>query len=351
MKNLTHKLVMFLSATLLFISCDKNDKNEENGQSIYKIQNLGNAGVSAISDFADTKGLTVAQAIPSVSGVSYPANMPILFFFDDKILLSSITAENFIVTENTKQVKGTVSINEQSNGYAILSFMPDKQFAANAAIKIILTTNLFDDAGIGSDEDYVIEYTTTAANNTSFESNGGFESGSSGVTFVGDGNILVGAQGCVSPFGGNSFAAITSGAQLISMDSAIGEATSIMILGPINSNITSVSFKYNFLSAEFQEFVGSIYDDSFVAIVTGQNGAYSEFITSVNTIGTAGNTSCTSFPGMPDNGDAYFGKTGWINKQISFPSMGNNTYIVFIVTDVSDAIYSSIVCIDEVTYN
>lgn len=351
MKKFTRTFAGIVALALLTVSCEKNDNESADSKSVYKILNNGNAGVTTATDTNDSSGLTVAQAIPSVSGEAYPANMPILFFFDDKILLPSITEENFIVTENQKQVKGTVSINEQANGYAILSFIPEKQFAANAAIKIILTTNLQDDAGLGNDEDFTIEYTTTAANNTNFENNSGFESGTNGVTFVGDGNVLIGAQGCVSPFGGTSFAAITSGAQLISMDSAIGNASSIMILGPISSSVSSISFKYNFLSAEFQEFVGSQYDDSFVAVVAGSNGAYSEFITSVNTIGTAGNTACAAFPGMADAGDTYFGTTGWLNKQISFPSMGNNTYIIFIVTDVSDTIYSSIVCIDDVTYN
>ena len=351
MKKFTYTLAGILSLALLTVSCEKNDNDSGDEKSIYKVVNKGNAGVSSITDNADFEGLNVAQAIPSVSNVSYPANMPILFFFDDKILLPSITEENFIVTENEKIVKGTISINEQANGYAILSFTPEKQFAANAAIKIVLTTNLQDDAGLGNSEDYVIEYTTTSANNTDFDNNTGFENSTNGVTFVGDGNLLTGAQGCVSPFGGSSFAAITSGDQLVSGNSAIGEASSIMILGPINSSVSSISFKYNFLSAEFQEYVGSQFDDSFVAVVAGSNGAYSEFITSVNTIGTSGNTACSSFPGMPDNGDSYFGTTGWQDKQILLPNMGTDTYIIFIVTDVSDTIYSSIVCIDDVTYN
>ena len=350
MRKITYSVLGILSLALLTVSCEKNDKESTDSKSIYKILNNGTAGVMEITDTNDSEGLTVAQAIPSVSGETYPANMPILFFFDDKILVPTITAENLIVTENEKKVKGTVSITEQANGYAILSFIPEKQFAANSSIKIILTTDLQDDAGLGNNQDFVIEYMTSSANDTSFTNNSGFENGTNGVTFVGDGSVLVGDQGCVSPFG-TSFAGITSGTQLISSDSAIGDATSLMILGPINSNVSSISFKYNFLSAEFQEYVGSQFDDSFVAVVVGQNGAYSEFITSVNTLGTAGNTACNSFPGMPDNGDSYFGTTGWQNKQMSFPNMGNDTYIIFIVTDVSDTIYSSIVCIDDVTVN
>lgn len=336
----------------MFSGCEKSDSDNDNEtSSFYKVINKGNAGVNSISDFDDVTGLSVAQAIPSVSNRAYPANMPILFFLDDKILLSSITEDNFIVTENDIKIKGIVSVSEASNGYAILSYIPERQFAANADIKITLTTDLLDDAGMGNTQDTVIEYTTTASNNSSFTGNTGFENGSEGINFVGDGNILTGTQGCVAPFGGSSFGAITTGLQLISGDNAIGEASSIMILGPIDANISSISFNYNFLSAEFQEYVGSEYDDSFMAIVVGENGAHSEFVTSVNTIGEAGNTSCSAFPGMPDNGDAYFGTTGWQNEELSFSSVGDTAYIIFIVTDVTDAIYSSIVCIDDVSFN
>ncbi len=349
MKKIIYSVLGILSLSLLMVSCEKDDESSDS-KSFYKIINNGSAGVTEISDTNDFTGLKIAQAIPSVSGETYPANMPILFFFDDKILVPTITQENLIITENEKQVKGTVSINEQANGYAILSFTPEKKFSANSSIKILLTTGLQDDAGLGISQDFVIEYMTSASNNTSFTNNSGFENGPNGVTFVGDGSILVGNQGCVSPFG-SSFAAITSGSQLVSSGNAIGSATSLMILGPLSSNVSSISFKYNFLSAEFQEYVGSQFDDSFVAVVAGQNGAYSEFITSVNTIGTSGNTACNSFPGMPDAGNSYFGTTGWQNKQMTFSNMGNDTYVIFIVTDVSDTIYSSIVCIDDVTVN
>jgi len=352
MKKITPLLIFALGFLMITSSCDKSDSEDNNDTSaFYKVVNKGNAGVTSISDLDDAVGLSVAQAIPSVSNRAYPANMPILFFLDDKILLSSITEDNFIVTENDIKMKGIVSISEASNGYAILSYIPERQFAANANIKIVLTTDLLDDAGMGNTQDTTIEYTTTASNNSSFIGNTGFESGDEGVNFVGDGNILTGTQGCVAPFGGSSFGAITTGLQLISGDNAIGEASSIMILGPISNNVSSVSFNYNFLSAEFQEYVGSEYDDSFMAIVVGGNGAHSEFVTSVNTIGIDGNTSCNAFPGMPDNGDAYFGSTGWVNKQINFDSVGDSAYVIFIVTDVTDAIYSSIVCIDDVNFN
>ena len=333
-----------------FVSCDKNDSGDSNAVA-YKIINNGNAGVTSITDGADVAGLSIAQAIPGVSGETYPANMPILFFFDDKILISSITTDSFIVTEDGEKVGGTISINEASNGFAIVCFIPKNQFKANAAIQITLTTELQDDAGLGNATDKVIDFNTSPASPSSFDTNGDFENGTDGVSFVGDGNILTGAQGCVSPFGGSNFGGITTGAQLISGGSAVGGASSIMILGPISTNVSTVSFNYNFGSTEFQEFVGSVFDDSFVAMVVGDDGAYTEFITSVNTVGLAGNTACTGFTGFPDTGDDYFGATGWTSRTLNFDDVGGTAYIMFISTDVADQIYSTFVGIDNVTFN
>lgn len=358
MKNFFYPLSCLVILTSTMLSCSSSDSDNSTTPTYYKIVNNGDGGVNSISDNSDSQSLKIAQAIPSVSDVAYPANIPIVFFFDDKILLSSITEESFIVTENDVQVTGTISINEGSNGFAIFNFTPKIQFAANANIKIRLTSGIKDDAGVGLEAEKIYEYTTTAvANRTSspsaFDGNYGFENGTAGVNFIGDGNILSGTIGCINPFAGSKFACITSGNSLVSTSNSIGDASSIMIVGPITgpADITSLSFKYNFLSAEFQEYVNSEFDDTFIAIVFGANGAHSEFITSVNTIGTAGNQQCGNFPGMPDDGDEYSGSTGWINKVLNFGAVGNEVYVAFIITDVQDEIYSSVLAVDGINHN
>ncbi len=349
MKKIVFPLSCLIILTSTMLSCSSSDSDNSTPATYYKIVNNGDGGVTSISDNSDSQSLKIAQAIPSVSDAAYPANIPIVFFFDDKILLSSITEESFIVTENDVQVTGTISINEGSNGFAIFNFTPKIQFAANANIKIRLTSGLKDDAGVGLEAEQIYEYTTTAAAST-FDGNYGFENGTAGVNFIGDGKILSGTVGCINPFAGSKFACITSGESLVSNSNAIGDASSIMIVGPITgpADITSLSFNYNFLSAEFQEFVDDVYDDTFIAIVFGANGAHSEFITSVNTIGTAGNQQCGNFPGMPDDGDDYAGSTGWINKVLNFGNVGSEVYVAFIITDVEDEIFSSVLAIDDI---
>ncbi|SCY41043.1 Ig-like domain-containing protein [Flavobacterium caeni] len=351
MKN---QLLLLASFALVFAGCSSDEETMPTPAApeaaTYKIINNGNGGVTTVSDEADAASLQIAQAIPSVSGRVYPSNMPIVFFLDDKILLSSITTESFIVKENNVAKGGTISVNEASNGFAIFTFTPKHAFKPNAAIDIILTTDLKDDGGNGFDQQVSYNYTTSALQPASFDTNGGFENGADGVNFIGDGNIMTSPQGCMAPFEGSNFGAISTGDHLISADDAIGGASSVMIVGPIAEPVSSITFNYNFLSAEFQEYVGSVYDDSFVVIVYGDDGAYTEMVNSVNLIGLDGNTQCTGFPGMADAGDEYYGATGWLNKTMSFPSVGANAHVIFIATDVTDQIFSTIVGVDDVSF-
>ncbi len=347
-KNL--QLIYLFLIAIVFNSCNKSDDGDSSGdEAFYKIIVNGNGGVSTLSE--DGPGnLEIAQAIPSVNGAEFPSNIPIMLFFNSKLYLPSITKESFIIKENNSQIGGIITVNEAANGFAVLTFIPKKKFSPNAEIEVTVTTDLLNNAGNGQMQETSITFSTTSTESQSFSSNGNFEMGSNGVLFIGDGNIMTGTHGCVAPVSGSNFAAITTGNGLISSNNSIGNATSMMILGPIESNVSQVGFKYNFMSAEFQEYVNSAYDDTFMAVVVGANGAFSDMITSVNTVGTSGNTQCVGFPGMPDSGDGYSGSTGWINKTLNFSNVGGQAYIIFLVTDVSDTIYSSVVCIDDVTF-
>jgi hypothetical protein len=334
---------LFFLLVILVTGCKKDEPSPE-----YTIVNNGNAGVSSLTDTEDGSALEVVQAVPSVSGETYPVNIPIMFFLNDKIYLNSIT-DNFTVTVNGKVVGGTIYVNEASNGYAILIFTPADEFGVGKEIMITLKTGIQDDGGNGFTEDFVFTFTTESSAAGNFDENKSFESGNTGVTFVGDGAILSGAHGSVSPQDGSKFCAITSGSQLVSSGNAVGDASSMVILGPINSNITSFSFKYDFISSEFNDYVGSIYDDCAVITAVGPNGAYSESITSVNTVGTA-NTQCVNFADLPDAGDDYAGHTGWKNSTLTLSNVGTPAYVIFTVTDVSDHIYSSALALDNFTY-
>ena len=182
-----------------------------------------------------------------------------------------------------------------------------------------------------------------------FDTNGSFESDTAGVAFIGDGNISTGT-GDIQPQHQSKFGIITSGEQLVSGGSAIGGESSMMILGPINSNLSSLSFHYDFASAEFNDYVNSQFDDVAMVTVTGPNGSYSTMLTSVNIVNFAGNTPCNNCGGLPDGGDGYAGHTGWTAKTINFAAVGSPAYVVFTVTDVGDQVLSSVLAVDNITY-
>lgn len=350
MKNFKNLSLICVIVSLL-LSCSDDDSSENTEPDLsYTIVNSGNAGVSSNSDTEDDQKLDIAQPIPAedISG-GYPVNMPVILFFNDKINLNTIE-NNFSVNMDGNQIGGNVSIGEAANGFAILTFIPYEPYSSDSQIEILLKSDLTDDGGNGLDEDFTLTFSVSSTSSTAFDGNSSFENGTDGVLFVGDGAVMSGTQGCVTATNGSNFASITSGDALVSSDNAIGGASSICLLGPINSDISSLTFNYNFISAEFQEFVDSVFDDSLIAVVVGPDGAYSEFITSVNTIGT-NNSQCIGFATLPDAGDDYAGETDWVTQSMNFQNVGSPAFVSFIVSDVSDLIYSTAVTLDEVNYN
>lgn len=367
-----------LWCAFIFNACDKNNdpSPEEELPTSYKVITNGNAAVTSIvQEDNDYLPLQIVQTIPSFSNISsaavesapgrrsahtknaqprigetgtFPANLPIMFFFDDKIYLNSVE-DNVVIKADGQQIYGTIVINEGANGYAILTFTPWAEFKVNSRIEIIVKNGIQDKNGNKMATDFNLIYEVSPKAEGEFSGNKGFENGTSGILFIGDGNILNGTHGSITPQEGNKFAAISSGDQLISQSGhAIGGATSTMILGPINSKISTLSFRYDFISAEFNEFVDSEFDDVAMITVYGPKGSYSEFLTSVNRV-RFGNQLFTGL-GMPDDGDNYAGHTGWQTRQITLTDVGTPAYITFIVTDVSDLIYSSILAIDNLNY-
>ena len=198
--------------------------------------------------------------------------------------------------------------------------------------------------------DCTLTFNVIQSASSSFDNNRGFENGMEGVSFIGDGGRIQ-ATGPLEPQEGSWLAAISTGDSLISESgSAIGETTSTMIIGPINSSINSLSFYYNFISAEFNEWINSGFDDTALITITGPKGSHAEIISSVVTVDVE-NTTFQGFAGLDNEpfNNGYTGQTGWIKKDI-VSDVGTPAYITFTVTDVKDEIVSSILAIDNINY-
>jgi len=127
-----------------------------------------------------------------------------------------------------------------------------------------------------------------------------------------------------------------------------GVAASLNQNFTIQSGITSlpITFDYTFVTEEYPEWVGTIYDDSLkITLVAPSGSEYTLAVESVND-STFTSVSGIDFPG----GDNTVGWTGWkeIAEDISVTE-GSGTYKIYI-TDAGDDIYDSVLLIDNIRF-
>lgn len=153
---------------------------------------------------------------------------------------------------------------------------------------------------------------------------------------------------------------------------ALDGRTSMLVSGRIQlEGKSGVSFRYNFQSAEFDEHCDSQFDDTFTVVLAGPKGAAVDVVTFVKEeceaqrarrsdrcqsvdVVTSVKEECEaeerekgSSPGMPDDGDQDYKKTGFRKFKLK-GDVGSPASIAFVLTDVRDEAYSSVVGIDQV---
>lgn len=318
----------------------------------YEFINVADGAVTVLSNDDDTAPVAVVQTTPVInSTVPVSVNTPITLFFDDKLFFESLLG-NVLVLENNQKINGTFTISESANGFAIISFSPLQPYQDGATISLRFTggeAGVLDDSGnrlVGNvGDDFEISITTIDQNAGSFDNNLSFENFNDGVVFAGDGAVLTGNLGCLGANAGSNFAAISTGGFIVSNGSALQDTTSNIQIGPISleNGATTIAFDYNFVTDEYPNFLGSIFDDSSVLSISGPNGTFTDVLTTVNSIGEEGFSPCVGVTGIADTA----GQTGWRSQSINFGNIGSPIFITFTVTDVEDSSFSSILAIDN----
>lgn len=346
---------IFFALSLVFSACKDSGGDDGAGGTTGTTgttlaDTSGTATVDTITDPTDFMELQIKSYFPADGSAGIDVNTPIVLFMDDKILKPTLTG-NYSLTADGVTKNLSLSIAADAQGHAILIFKPTESLPPGASITFYLSQLVKDDGGQPLDYDFTIDFTTaTTATSTPFNSNGSFESGSSGVSFLGDGAILSGAQGDVSPASGSAFAVITTGENLVSTGVAINDTTSMLVAGPVTTSFSKLSFKADFASSEFNDYVDSEFDDTALVIVYGPSGVKAFTITSVNLAGENGNTKVTGFAGLPDGGDDWAGHTGWKDYSVTGISVGTPAFVVFVVSDVGDDALSSALAVDVVSF-
>jgi hypothetical protein len=175
--------------------------------------------------------------------------------------------------------------------------------------------------------------------------NGGFES----PVMWGwdwDGDVRsVSRLGSVEPVEGDRMALLSTGPDGSSVRASMSK---VIRVNPdlIDGDDVTISFRYNYLSEEYPEYVGSIYNDVFTSVVETVEGEPLQVATEqVNT------TAWTPISGLDfPGGDSTVGQSGWKFASIDVPKaqLDGSGAFRFSIEDVGDAIYDSVVLVDRI---
>jgi hypothetical protein len=342
-------LILLLAAALVFSGCPST-------------------GTGGVTDTDDDTPPSVVQIIPPDGSEAVDPGTIIALFFDDALIASTVTASSVQVTHqiNGDPIPGQLFLGQSQAGNTIVTFVPSGTLPLSEFIDVYLPAagGVQDDGGNELAYAQGMSFKTAGSSAASFDSNNwGFEIGDAGIIFNGDGAILVSPQGEIATESGSYMAAISSGEDyqgegVVSSNEALDYTTSVLTTGDITVTANTLKFDYDFVSAEFNEWVGSEFDDTFIVAVRGPSGVHSEVVTSVNIVGTvpsipvslpAAFTEADSTLAEGDGEDGA-GRTGWKTKSLDVSSLGSPISISFIVSDVGDDILTTIVFIDNIRF-
>lgn len=169
-------------------------------------------------------------------------------------------------------------------------------------------------------------------------SNGGFEEGDlRGWSWEGDGRVIT-QLGPLTPQEGSYVSIISTGLGMTLASGSIRQSFCIP------AGKTTLSFKYNFLSEEFLEFCGSIYQDFFDVTLSTPTGEVPLLHLTIDNL-------CGSVVPAPvsfDQGDVHM--TGWITFtfNVSPYAGGEGVTLTLSTGDIGDSIYDTAVLIDGI---
>lgn len=169
--------------------------------------------------------------------------------------------------------------------------------------------------------------------------NGNFETGNlTGWAKSGEVNIISNL-GPISPSEGNYMARVGTGPEAVNSDwSSLEQSFTVPAWA------TDLSLEYNFVTEEYPEFVGSIYDDYLQIKLITPSGDIPVVFESVNS------SSFTTVEGIDfPGGDNTVGMTGWKTASIDVSAFAGTEVMLYIfIEDVGNREYDSVVLLDNI---
>jgi len=172
--------------------------------------------------------------------------------------------------------------------------------------------------------------------------NGDFEMGSlTAGTTSGDGRVIP-QLGFITPAEQHFMGIISTGLGFTESSGSISQSFAV------NKKETMLKLRWNFLSEEFMEWVGSLYQDYFtIRIIDDQGYSHVIFQRTIDDLAGGYSLDKVSPDIVFDKGDVYM--TGWLSFQYALlPWAGTQVTLWLSCGDVGDSIYDTAVLLDNI---
>ena len=279
----------------------------------------------------------IAQAVPPDGSENVPARAPVIIFADGVYADVDFTVEAEVNGEVIDLTAAT-ALSKVTSGAAkdIFILTPLDGFPLGALVTVTLAGEI----------DRKVSFRVSEDEDDS-PADPGFET-PSGWTFVGDAGTID-ASGSLTPSEGSRLLALSTG-ELLGGEAVTGTSSYATSAAMDPGGATTLSLTYTFLSSEFDDYCASDFDDTFLVVATGPEGSRSVMIDSVNVVCKDGRQSDASFEGLPDGGDEVVRGTAATPFSLDIADLGSPIAVTFVVTDVGDAILSTLVGVDGLAF-
>ncbi len=264
-----------------------------------------------------------------------PSTLPMVLIFDDK-LNSNTLNKGITVSQENKQVPYHVSAKYNSFGYQIVAVSPQGAWPYGAGLNVNASQQLTDTEQLALSSAENVGFTAGVAQETAFTN----------FSCATGGDSLASAHPSVR---GAAEAAMSTGSGIVTQGEAIDGAVSYLTCSVRKSGAFTLSLDYNFLSAEFNEYIGSEFDDTALLVVSGSKKSEMYVLATVNATGFGNKEASESWSGFPDQGDGYAGETGTKRLTVPLTDFGDKVSFSIILSDVGDKNYSSLLKLRELT--